>query len=184
MNLQEQISRMKLIMGLLTENNHYYDEILDLYSEVGIEGMKDDEVEYLKSGGQSELPKRFKLKKSQEEYDNYQINKSFEVEELKTEEWQDIFDLQKIIDQNDEKVMCRFDFNSAGFGLNVLCNLVFDYRKDTLKKLQNMNYYKSDFLVREDNKIIYTIPKSWLNHLNNIERGYGEHGGDDRPKLT
>ena len=47
-----------------------------------------------------------------------------------------------------------------------------------------MNYYKSDFLVREDNKIIYTIPKSWLNHLNNIERGYGEHGGDDRPELT
>ena len=181
MNLQEQISRMKSMMGLLVENNHYYDEILDLYSEVGIEGMEDDEVDYLKSGGQTELPKRFKLKKSQEEYDNYQINKSFEVEELKTEEWQDIFDLQKIIDQNNENVICRFDFDSVGWGLNMLCNLVFDYSEETLKRLQNMNYHKSDFLTHEDGKIIYTIPKTWLNHLNNIEIDDTGNGNDDRP---
>ena len=37
----------------------YYDIILDLYNEVGIEGMTDDEVEYLKSGGQSNIPDRF-----------------------------------------------------------------------------------------------------------------------------
>jgi len=37
----------------------YYDMILDLYNEVGIEGMTDDEVEYLKSGGQSNIPDRF-----------------------------------------------------------------------------------------------------------------------------
>ena len=32
MNLQEQISRMKSMMGLLIENNEYYDEILDNHS--------------------------------------------------------------------------------------------------------------------------------------------------------
>ena len=39
MNLQENIQRIKKMMGLLTEDNHYYDEILDLYSEVGMEGL-------------------------------------------------------------------------------------------------------------------------------------------------
>ena len=38
------------MMGLLTEDNHYYDEILDLYSEVGMEGLSKDEIDYLKSG--------------------------------------------------------------------------------------------------------------------------------------
>ena len=60
MNLQENIQRIRKMMGLLTEDNHYYDKILDLYSEVGMEGLSKDEEEYLKSGGQTELPKRFK----------------------------------------------------------------------------------------------------------------------------
>jgi hypothetical protein len=34
MNLQENIQRIRKMMGLLTEDNHYYDKILDLYSEV------------------------------------------------------------------------------------------------------------------------------------------------------
>ena len=37
----------------------YYDIILDLYNEVGLEGMSDEEIEYLKSGGQSNIPDRF-----------------------------------------------------------------------------------------------------------------------------
>ena len=37
----------------------YYDIILDLYNEVGLEGMTDEEIEYLKSGGESNVPERF-----------------------------------------------------------------------------------------------------------------------------
>ena len=37
----------------------YYDIILDLYNEVGLKGMTDEEIEYLKSGGQSNVPERF-----------------------------------------------------------------------------------------------------------------------------
>jgi hypothetical protein len=37
----------------------YYDIILDIYNEVGLEGMTDEEIEYLKSGGQSNVPERF-----------------------------------------------------------------------------------------------------------------------------
>jgi hypothetical protein len=36
----------------------YYDIILDLYNEVGLEGMTDEEIEYLKSGGESNVPER------------------------------------------------------------------------------------------------------------------------------
>ena len=46
MNLQENIQRIREMMGLLIEDNHYYDEILDLYSEVGMEGLSKDEEEY------------------------------------------------------------------------------------------------------------------------------------------
>ena len=37
----------------------YYDIILDLYNEVGLEGMTDEEIDYLKSGGESNVPERF-----------------------------------------------------------------------------------------------------------------------------
>ena len=37
----------------------YYDVILDLYNEVGLEGMTDEEIKYLKSGGESNVPERF-----------------------------------------------------------------------------------------------------------------------------
>ena len=40
-------------------DSEYYDIILDLYNEVGLEGMTDEEIEYLKSGGQSNVPERF-----------------------------------------------------------------------------------------------------------------------------
>lgn len=38
---------------------YYYNQILDKYNEVGEAGMDPDEVEYLKSGGESPLPKMF-----------------------------------------------------------------------------------------------------------------------------
>jgi hypothetical protein len=61
-NIYEQIFRTKQMMGLITENvdMRAYDKVLDLYNEVGIEGMTEDEVNYLKSGGESEVPERFK----------------------------------------------------------------------------------------------------------------------------
>lgn len=37
-------------------DSHLYDLILDKYNEVGMEGMAQDEIEYLKSGGESEIP--------------------------------------------------------------------------------------------------------------------------------
>jgi len=51
----------KIVLKLLDEqfDYDYYDIILDLYNEVGLEGMTDDEIKYLKSGGESNIPDRF-----------------------------------------------------------------------------------------------------------------------------
>jgi len=51
----------RIIMRIINEqfDADYYDIILDLYNEVGLEGMTDEEIEYLKSGGESNVPERF-----------------------------------------------------------------------------------------------------------------------------
>jgi hypothetical protein len=51
----------KIVMRIINEqfDADYYDIILDLYNEVGLEGMTDEEIEYLKSGGESNVPERF-----------------------------------------------------------------------------------------------------------------------------
>jgi hypothetical protein len=50
-----------IVMRIINEqfDTDYYDSILDLYNEVGLEGMTDEEIEYLKSGGESNVPERF-----------------------------------------------------------------------------------------------------------------------------
>ena len=172
MNLQEQISRMKSMMGLLIENNEYYDEILDLYSEKGFEGMTDDEIDYLKSGGQTKLPIRFK------QYDSESKNQlqNLGVEDLKTEEWQDIFQLQKIINSNFGNVQYKNSFEGVGFHLNNFCHLIFNFDKETLNELEDLNYSNimeklgSSTIEIIDDKIYYVIPKNWVNQLDNLQK--------------
>jgi hypothetical protein len=50
-----------IVMRIINEqfDMDYYDIILDLYNEVGLEGMTDEEIDYLKSGGESNVPERF-----------------------------------------------------------------------------------------------------------------------------
>ena len=47
-----------IVVRIMNEqfDTDYYDIILDLYNEVGLEGMTDEEIEYLKSGGESNVP--------------------------------------------------------------------------------------------------------------------------------
>lgn len=65
--MSDKSNKMKIIVTeqqtkkLLDEeyNEYYYNIILDKYNEVGESGMAPDEVEYLKSGGDSQLPRMF-----------------------------------------------------------------------------------------------------------------------------
>jgi hypothetical protein len=72
--------QLKRISFLINEefDSHIYDLILDKYNEVGLEGMDKDEIDYLKSGGETEIPSSFREPKTQydtsplddEEFDN------------------------------------------------------------------------------------------------------------------
>jgi hypothetical protein len=155
-------------MGLLVENNPHYDAILDLYNEVGIQGMSNDEVDYLKSGGQTELPQRFKNQINQEKYDDFQTSGGISSEKIRSEDWGDIYVLNNIIEKNNGRVEVRDDYNGVGFFLGYFCNLVFEYDKgilNLLKKLNNQSLLDTSNLRIENDKIVYTIPKSWLKYL-------------------
>ena len=167
MNLQENIDRIKSMMGLLNEDNHYYDKILDLYLEVGMEGLSKDEKEYLKSGGKTELPKKFKSEVSQEKYDNYV--KGEQTTKFKSSDWEDIFNLQKIIDDSPNQVLVENNFDGAGFYLDVLCSLIFLEDKEIIEKLKNLNNYSSGLSEMKNNKYYYVIPKHYLEHLNGLK---------------
>jgi hypothetical protein len=149
---------------ILKENSTpEYDEILDLYSEVGLENMSEDEIDFLKSGGQTKLPRRISSRNSQKEYDDFVKNKNLDIKNLTTEEWQDINDLKKII--NDcQDVKITYDYEGVGFYLDLMCNLNFIYTKDTFNSLKTLNNQFN--LSQENGKIIYSVPKSWLKHLN------------------
>jgi hypothetical protein len=165
--LQEQISRMKSMMGIITEDNEFYDRILDLYSEVGIEGLSKDEIDYLKSGGQTELPSRYKSEISQEKYNDFV--KGSEMVELKTSDWQDIFELQKIIDDSSEQVYATNNFDDIGFFLWSLCSLVFPKNEEIIKRLKKLNNYNPELSVIKDDKYQYVILKSYLEHLSGLD---------------
>ena len=55
---EEQLKRMSLLINEQFDS-YIYDLILDKYNDVGMEGMDEDEIAYLKSGGESNVPERF-----------------------------------------------------------------------------------------------------------------------------
>jgi len=161
-----------------------YDEILDLYSEVGKEGMTQDEIEYLQSGGETELPKRFKTELSQQKYDNHASGNNFNEVKLNDDDWSDIFSLNEIIKKSDDEVRVVNNYENAGFYLNVLCSLIFIYDKETMDTLEKL--HKKFNLEVKGNNIYYVIPKTWLLHLE-IDGGDASDeingGGNDFPEF-
>ena len=65
--------QLKRISFLINEefDSHIYDLILDKYNDVGLEGMAQDEIDYLKSGGETEIPVSFKEPESNSNDDEY-----------------------------------------------------------------------------------------------------------------
>jgi hypothetical protein len=65
--------QLKRISSLINEefDSHIYDLILDKYNEVGLEGMAEDEVAYLKSGGETDIPTSFR--EPEQKYDLMQV---------------------------------------------------------------------------------------------------------------
>ena len=102
-----------------------------------------------------------------EKYDNFV--KGGQTTELKSSEWEDIFDLQKIIDDSPNQVLVEYNFDGSGFYLDVLCSLVFSKDKEIIERLKNLNNYSSELSEIKNNKYYYVIPKHYLEHLNGIK---------------
>jgi len=155
---------ISLIKQIIKENNSntYYDQILDLYNEVGIEGMNEDDIEYLKSGGTSELPERFK-NDVEPELEN--DDEHFAIQ------WKNLETLKKIVDRVQTDV--QFPYDDKEKPLNLYFVLMFKYHEKLFNKLIEMfgdktikgNNIKIRPVKLHKNDIWLTIPKSWFDEL-------------------
>jgi hypothetical protein len=157
-------TQLKSIMGVIKENDEYYDKILDLYNEVGLEGMSQYEIEYLKSGGTGELPDEYKQDIAQKEYNNFRENGN----NLTMDDWHKIYDIQGIIDRAPGVISYVNNFDGLGFFLDLMCSLVFDYNEDLANELNQLASENFGVMVKKG-KLLFPIPKSYLSQLNGIQ---------------
>jgi len=122
----------------------YYDMILDLYNEVGIEGMTDDEVEYLKSGGQSNIPDRF-------------LGGDVDIEDEEEEDFEktglDTF--KEIMESNRHKVV-----DTAPDGK---LRIVFKESPELIEDLSNV--IPESLLEVKQGYIIIIVPQNWTDDI-------------------
>jgi hypothetical protein len=122
----------------------YYDMILDLYNEVGIEGMTDDEVEYLKSGGQSNIPDRF-------------LSGDVDIEDEEEEDFEktglDTF--KEIMESNRHKVV-----DTAPDGK---LRIVFKESPELIEDLSNV--IPESLLEVKQGYIIIIVPQNWTDDI-------------------
>jgi len=122
----------------------YYDMILDLYNEVGIEGMTDDEVEYLKSGGQSNIPDRF-------------LGGNVDIEDEEEEDFEktglDTF--KEIMESNRHKVV-----DTAPDGK---LRIVFKESPELIEDLSNV--IPESLLEVKQGYIIIIVPQNWTDDI-------------------
>ena len=120
----------------------YYDVILDLYNDVGLEGMTDEEIEYLKSGGQSNVPERF-----------LSGNIDIDDEELEDEILEGVDKLKEIMDGFKHKIV-----DTAPDGK---LRVVFKDNDDILKLLESVDVWVE---VKQGYAIVI-VPENWIDDI-------------------
>jgi hypothetical protein len=135
----------KIVLKLLDEqfDYDYYDIILDLYNEVGLEGMTDDEIKYLKSGGESNIPERF----LGGDVDIEDEEEDFEKTGLDT--------FKEIMDSNRHKVV-----ETAPDGK---LRIVFKESEELLNDLSNI--IPEPLLEVKQGYIIIIVPQNWTDDI-------------------
>jgi hypothetical protein len=135
----------KIVLKLLDEqfDYDYYDIILDLYNEVGLEGMTDDEIKYLKSGGESNVPDRF----LGGDVDIEDEEEDFEKSGLDT--------FKEIMDSNRHKVV-----ETAPDGK---LRIVFKESEELLNDLSNI--IPEPLLEVKQGYIIIIVPQNWTDDI-------------------
>jgi hypothetical protein len=123
----------------------YYDVILDLYNDVGLEGMTDEEIEYLKSGGQSNVPERFL--RGDIDIEDEEDGDDFEKVGL------DLF--KEIMESNRHKVVDTAPDSKL--------RVVFKESEELLNDLSNV--IPESLLEVKQGYIIVIIPENWMDDI-------------------
>jgi hypothetical protein len=133
---------IKLIM-VEQFNTDYYDSILDLYNEVGLEGMTDEEIDYLKSGGESNVPDRF-------------LGGDLDIEpEEKEDKLGNIEDFKSIMENNRHKVVDTAEDGKL--------RIVFKENEELLEEINNLLPTSAVNVVK--GYIVVLVPERWIDDL-------------------
>ena len=123
-------------------DSEYYDIILDLYNEVGLEGMTDEEIEYLKSGGQSNVPERF-------------LGGDLDIDSEESEDMGGLDRFKEIMDGFNHKIV-----DTAPDGK---LRVVFREKPEILERLEGV-VPESSIEVRQGH-IIILVPQNWTDDI-------------------
>jgi hypothetical protein len=134
----------KIVIRVMSEqlDMDYYDIILDLYNEVGFEGMTDDEIEYLKSGGESSVPDRF-------------LDGDIDIEDEESEDMGELDRFKEIMDGFNHKVV-----DTAPDGK---LRVVFKDKPEIMKQLEGV--VPESLIEVRQGYIIVIIPENWTDDI-------------------
>ena len=134
----------RIVMRIINEqfDADYYDIILDLYNEVGLEGMTDEEIEYLKSGGESNVPERF-------------LGGDLDIDFEESEDFEGLDRFKEIMDGFNHKVV-----DTAPDGK---LRIVFKDRPEIMERLDGV-VPESSIEVRQG-YIIVIVPQNWTDDI-------------------
>jgi hypothetical protein len=134
----------KIIKRIINEqfDADYYDIILDLYNEVGLEGMTDEEIEYLKSGGESNVPERF-------------LGGDLDIDSEESEDFGGLDRFKEIMDGFNHKVV-----DTAPDGK---LRVVFKDKPEIMEQLEGI-VPESSIEVRQG-YIIILVPNNWTDDI-------------------
>jgi hypothetical protein len=134
----------RIVMRIINEqfDADYYDIILDLYNEVGLEGMTDEEIKYLKSGGESNVPERF-------------LGGDLDIDDEESEDMGGLDRFKEIMDGFNHKVV-----DTAPDGK---LRVVFKDRPEIMERLEGV-VPESSIEVRQG-YIIVMVPENWTDDI-------------------
>jgi hypothetical protein len=134
----------KIVIRIINEqyDSEYYDIILDLYNEVGLEGMTDEEIEYLKSGGESNVPERF-------------LGGDLDIDSEEPDSFEGLDRFKEIMDGYNHKVV-----DTAPDGK---LRVVFKERPEIMEQLEGV-VPESSIEIKKG-YIIIIIPESWTDDI-------------------
>lgn len=134
----------KIVMRIINEqfDADYYDIILDLYNEVGIKGMTDEEIDYLKSGGESNIPERF-------------LGGDLNIDDEESEDISGLSRFKEIMDGYNHKIV-----DTAPDGK---LRVVFRENPEIIEQLEGV-IPESSIEVRQGH-IIILVPQNWTDDI-------------------